>query len=210
MPGLAEPPRRIVTDRLVLRPYAARDAALLKDAVDSSLEHLRGFMDWAWAAPEPLGALRSRLRDFGRMFARGEDWIYGLFSPDGSELVGGAGLHRRVGPDALEIGYWIRASRVRQGLASEAAAALTRVAFEVCGAIRVEIHIDPDNAPSLAVVERLGYVREATLRKRLPPVKPGTERRDEVVFSLLDEEYLDSPCAAVPVEGLDGRRVRAW
>jgi len=134
-----------------MRPYAPDDAAAVKDAVDTSLEHLRAFMDWAWAAPEPLAVVRKRLRMFRDAFRHGDDWIYGLFEPDGSELVGGAGLHRRVGPEALEIGYWIRASRVRRGLATEAAAALTRIAFERCGPLRVEIHVDPANAASLAV-----------------------------------------------------------
>lgn len=203
MQQLAEPPRRVVTERLLLRPYEARDAPLLKEAVDSSLEHLRTFMDWAWAAPEPETVLRRRLREFRRLFDRGDDWIYGLFTRDGPELVGGGGLHRRVGTDALEIGYWVRASRVRQGFATEAAGALTRVAFEYCGAIRTEIHVDPENAPSLAVAARLGYVREGVLRQRLPPVGPGSGRRDEVVSSLLEDEYEGSPASAVWVEGLD-------
>lgn len=202
MTSLAGPPRRVLTERLLMRPYAPDDAALVKDAVDTSLDHLRTFMDWAWAAPEPVGAVRKRLRAFRDAFRHGDDWIYGLFERDGSALVGGAGLHRRVGPEALEIGYWIRASRVRRGLATEAAGALTRLAFEWCGAVRVEIHVDPANTASIAVAERLGYVREAKLRKRLPPIRPGEPRRDEVVFSLLDEEYPASPSAQVAVSGL--------
>ena len=202
MPPLAEPPHHLVTERLFLRPYEPRDAPLLKEAIDSSLDHLRAFMDWAWAAPEPVGDVRKRLRAFRDAFRHGDDWIYGLFELDEATVIGGAGLHRRVGPEALEIGYWIRSSHVRRGLATEAAAGLTRLAFEVCGAVRVEIHVDPGNAASIAVADRLGYVREATLRKRLPPMRPGEPRRDEVVFSLLDEEYPNSPAARVPLSGL--------
>jgi RimJ/RimL family protein N-acetyltransferase len=187
---------------MLLRRYEPDDAPLVKEAVDSSLDHLRTFMDWAWLAPEPVGVVRKRLRTFRDAFRHGDDWIYGLFTPDGSEVLGGAGLHRRVGPEALEIGYWIRASRVRQGLATEAAAALTRLAFERCGAIRVEIHVDPANTASVAVAERLGYVREATLRKRLPPVRAGEDRRDELIFSMLDEEYGVSPATRFAVSGL--------
>jgi RimJ/RimL family protein N-acetyltransferase len=199
MHGFDAPPRRFATERLVVRCYEREDAALLKDAVDTSVDHLRPFMDWAWEAPEALEIVVNRLDWLRGVFERGDDFTYGLFTPDGSELVGGAGLHPRVGPGALEIGYWIRESRLRKGLATEAAGGLTRVAFECCGVERVEIHIDPENVASLGVPPRLGFVREAVLRKRLPPVRPGGERRDEVVFSLLDEEYLDSPCAAVPV-----------
>ena len=61
MDGFEAPPRRIATERLVLRPYERSDAPLVKDAVDSSLEHLRGFMDWAWEAPEPVEIVASDL-----------------------------------------------------------------------------------------------------------------------------------------------------
>ena len=46
---------------------------------------------------------------------------------------------------------------------------------------------------------KLGYVHEATLRKRLPPNRPGEERRDATVFSLLAEDYPGSAAAQVPV-----------
>jgi RimJ/RimL family protein N-acetyltransferase len=193
-------PRRIVTERLVVRCYEPSDAPRLKEAVDSSLDHLRAFMNWAWDAPLPLEAVEDLLATFRSQFESGENFAYGLFTQDETELVGGSGLHRRVGPEALEIGYWMRASRLRQGLVTEAAAGLTRAAFERCAVERVEIHIDPANVASLGVPVKLGYVREATLRKRLPPIPPSLERRDEVIFSLLDEEYPSSPAAAAPVE----------
>jgi RimJ/RimL family protein N-acetyltransferase len=126
------PPYRIETPRLVLRCWEPRDAPLLKDALDSSLEHLRPWMPWARYEPEPLEAKVDLLRRFRGSFDLGQDFVYGIFSREESEVLGGTGLHTRVGDDAFEIGYWIRASRTREGLATEAAAALTRVAFDVC------------------------------------------------------------------------------
>jgi RimJ/RimL family protein N-acetyltransferase len=198
--GEAIPPRRIVTERLVVRRYEPSDAALVKEAVDSSLDHLRAFMNWAWEAPEPLDVVQDLLGSFREQFDAGESFTYGFFTRDETEAVGGGGLHRRAGPEAFEIGYRMRASRLRQGLVTEAAAGLTRAAFERCAVERVEIHVDPANVASLGVAAKLGYVREATLRKRLPPLPPSLERRDEVILSLLDEEYPGSPAAAVPVE----------
>jgi RimJ/RimL family protein N-acetyltransferase len=200
---LSAPPRRIVTERLLLRPYERADAPLLKDAVDSSLDHLREFMSWAWFAPEPLAVIEERIDEFSRGFERGDGWFFAMFALDGSGLVGGSGLHRRVGPEALEIGYWLRASQVGRGLATEAAAALTRVALECCKAVRVEIHVDPENAASLAIPARLGYVHDATLRRRLPPIREGQERRDAMIFSLLADEYPSSPAAALQTAGFD-------
>src|SRR5579871_3502294 len=157
MASQGRPPARIATERLVLRAYEPGDAEALKEAIDTSLEHLRAFMDWAWEPPEPIETVRARLQMFAEWFERGEDYVYGLFSADESLVVGGAGLHRRRGPRALEIGYWVRDGHLRRGLATEASAALTRVAFECCGVEHVEIRVDPANVASLGVPAKLGY-----------------------------------------------------
>jgi RimJ/RimL family protein N-acetyltransferase len=202
------PPYRVVSERLVLRCYTPVDAPLLKDAVDSSLEHLRPWMPWA-QEPASLDETIALLRRFRGRFDLDDEAIYGIFVPDGSEIVGGAGLHPRVAPGGLEIGYWIRSSRTGAGLATEAAAVLTRVAIELCGMDRVEIHVDPANAASLAIPRKLGYREEATLRRRLPPVDPSGSPRDDVIFSLLAEELPASPAARAAFEAFDaaGRRI---
>jgi RimJ/RimL family protein N-acetyltransferase len=204
----ADPPYRIRTERLVLRCWEPRDAPLLKDAVDSSLEHLRPWMPWAAQEPQPVEEKARLLQRFRAQFDLGEDFVYGLFNGDESEVIGGSGLHTRVGDDAFEIGYWIRANRVGQGLATEAAAALTRVGVELCGAQRIEIRLDPANARSLAIPLRLGFHEDATLRRRLPALDvPGL--RDVMIFSLFREELPGTPAAERPVEAYDavGARV---
>jgi RimJ/RimL family protein N-acetyltransferase len=159
-------------------------------------------MPWAHDEPTALDEKIDRLRYFRGKFDLGEDFVYGIFTPDESEVVGGSGLHTRIGDRALEIGYWLRASRVGQGLAREAAAALTTVAFRVCDVDRVEIRIDPANEASLRIPRALGFNEEATLRRRLPG-RDGEPFRDAVVFTMLVEEHEGSPAAAVAVEAYD-------
>jgi RimJ/RimL family protein N-acetyltransferase len=130
-----------------------------------------------------------------------------LFAADESQVVGGSGLHSRVGDDAFEIGYWIRSSEAGQGLATEAVGALTRVAFEVCGVDRVEIHVEPANEPSLAIPHKLGFREEATLRRRLNATTER-DRRDVIVFSLFRDEFAATPAAAASVEAYDAAGVR--
>jgi RimJ/RimL family protein N-acetyltransferase len=165
-------------------------------------------MPWAHAEPTPLDEKVDRLRRFRGMFDLGEDFVYGIFTPDENEVVGGTGLHTRVGDRALEIGYWLRASRTGQGLAREATAALTRVAFGVCGVDRVEIRVDPANEASLRIPVALGFTEEGRLRRRLPAGE-GEPLRDAVVFTLLAEELERSAAAALPIEAYDvlGRAV---
>lgn len=203
----ADPPYRIVTDRLVIRCWSPRDAPLLKQAVDSSLESLRAWMPWARDEPTPVEDKVQLLRGFRGRFDLGQDFVYGIFDADEAEVVGGTGLHTRAGDDALEIGYWIRDSRVGNGYATEVTAALTRVAIEVCGVERVEIRVDPDNTASLAIPRRLGYGEEATLPRRLPRGDGGAA--DVTIFSLFPEELATTAAGEAAVSAFDelGQRV---
>jgi RimJ/RimL family protein N-acetyltransferase len=187
----------------VLRCWEPTDATRLKDALDASVEHLRPWMPWAHDEPSPLASVAERLRLFRGRFDLDQEYVYGVFAVDDREVLGGAGLHPRSGPGSLEIGYWIRPERVRQGLATEASAALTQAAFRTCRVDRVEIHVDPANVASLGVPTKLGFRREATLRRRLQSVPPSTEPRDEVVFTMFEWDYALTPAAAFHVRGFD-------
>lgn len=176
------PPYRMATDRLVIRCWQPGDAAAMKAAVDASLDHLRRWMPWAWDDPQPLDAKIELLRTFRGNFDLGTDFVYSVWDAGEQEVLGGTGLHPRVGQDALEIGYWVRRSRSGQGIATEAAGVLTRVALEVCGVDRVEIAVEPGNHASEAIPVKLGFEREGLLRRRLP--WRDEQPHDKIVFSL--------------------------
>ena len=186
----------------MIRCWSPADAPHNREAVVASLDHLRAWMPWAHGEPKTVEEQAELLAWFQERFAGGEDFVYGIFDPDETEVLGGTGLHTRVGDDAFEIGYWIRADRVGAGLATEATAALTRVAFELCGVDRIEIHVDPQNGRSAAIPIRLGYPEEARLRRRLVP-KPGGEPRDVVIYTLFRCDFPGTPSAAARVEAFD-------
>ena len=167
MPEPSGPAYRIETERVVLRCYQPTDAAMLVAAITASLDALRPWMPWARDEPTSVPEKMSLLRRFRGMFDLGQDFTYGAFNPDETEVIGSSGLHTRVGPDAREIGYWIHAAHMGRGLATEIGGALTRVGFEIEKLHRIEIHCAPDNTRSIAVARKLGYVHEATLRQRL-------------------------------------------
>jgi RimJ/RimL family protein N-acetyltransferase len=192
-------PYRVVTERLVLRCWEPRDAARAKEAIDSSLEELRPWMPWAAHGPQPLDEQVALFRTFRARFDLAEDFVYGIFTRDESEVVGGTGLHTRQGEGVLEIGYWIRTSHAGSGFATEATAALTRVAFELTDVDRVEIRVDPENERSRRIPRRLGFLEEATLRRRLH----YPDLRDLVLYTLFRDAYDDSPAAAAQLEAYD-------
>ncbi len=168
-------PDRVVTERLVLRRWDPADEPALSRAIAASLEHLRPWMPWA--AGEPLGpAARVHwIDDVNRQWERGGDVVLGILL-DGS-VVGGTGLHRRSGPDTLEVGYWVHVDHTGRGYASEATAALTGAAFTVPGIEYVEVHHDRANVASRRIPERLGFSMVAE-REPTTVASPGEERVD--------------------------------
>ncbi len=59
------------------------------------------------------------IRSWGSDWAAGGDVVYGAFSE--SSVVGGCGIHRRAGPETLEIGYWVHVEQLGNGYATEMA-----------------------------------------------------------------------------------------
>jgi RimJ/RimL family protein N-acetyltransferase len=159
-------------------------------------------MPWAHDEPRSLDDRIGLLRGFRGRFDLGEDFVYGIFSRDEGQTLGGSGLHTRAGEGALEIGYWIRSSAVGRGYAREATAALARVAIRVCGVDRVEIRVDPANEASLRIPRALGFAEEATLRRRLPG-REGEPPGDVVVFALFADELRRTPVSRAELDAFD-------
>jgi len=194
-------PYRVETERLVLRCWQPEDARRLKEAIDSSLDHLRPWMPWVAREPQSVEAKVERLRAFRGEFDLDRDYVFGIFSRDGRLVLGSSGLHTRLGDGGLEIGYWIRASHVNQGLGTETAAALTKVGFELAHAERVEIHCRPDNTASAAIPAKLGFTHEAT-RRELSRDADG-QAHDSMIWTLLGREYPASPAARTALAAYD-------
>ena len=113
----APPPYRIETERLVVRCWEPRDAPLLKEAVDSSLEHLRPWMPWAHDEPQPLEEKVELLRELPRALRpRPGLRLRDLLAPTSRRRSAAPACTRAGGEGVFEIGYWIRASRAGEGL----------------------------------------------------------------------------------------------
>jgi RimJ/RimL family protein N-acetyltransferase len=206
---MTTPPYRIETERLVIRCYEPDDAPLLKTAVDASLDHLRPWMPWARFEPQSLDEKVELCRAFRGQFDLDQNYVYGIFSTDESELLGGAGFHPRAHEGSLEIGYWVAAPAVGRGIATEVTAVETRAGFEVCGLDRIDIQVEPRNERSLRIPRKLGFTEEGVLRRRLDPGGEGEPRRDSAVFTMLREELHGSPCARYDYHAFDvlGRQI---
>ncbi|MEU9133911.1 GNAT family N-acetyltransferase [Kitasatospora sp. NPDC048540] len=162
------PPELIALDGVVsLRRRREADGPAVNEAVRANLAHLRPWMPWAQEPPNLQHSIEM-CRAGEEVWDQGTDFMYlvGLDARPGS-VVGAFGLHGRIGPGALEIGYWVDVDHVGRGIATAAARALTGAALALPGIERVEIHCDESNTASAAVPRKLGYrldrVRDAEI-----------------------------------------------
>lgn len=181
------PAASIETPRLRLRSWTPDDAGPLGDVLAKSRGQLARWTPWVLEESDTPDALRARLERYALSFSAGIEWRYALVARGGdAAIVGGASLHPRVGPGAIEIGYWLATAATGLGFATEAAAALTAEALRMPGIERVEIRCDPANGASMRIPERLGYRALAELvHERARPGRPAAavvvwvRRRDD-------------------------------
>ncbi|MET0458165.1 MAG: GNAT family N-acetyltransferase [Ilumatobacteraceae bacterium] len=150
------PPERIELPAVgvVLRRHRPTDLDALHAAIEESRDHLRPFMPFAdQARVDTAGFLELAVDGWDE----GSQYNYLIVDATDGDVLGGCGIHRRVGPDAADIGYWLRATATGRGIVTAAAEALTEVGLALDGVERMEIHCDEANVRSAAVPRRLGY-----------------------------------------------------
>lgn len=122
--------RRIQAGWLVCHRLQPGDAPELSEAVMVSLDHLRPWMPWA-RDYTPQVAAEFMERHGGQADQTPvADALYVIRDRRG-RLLGGCGLHARLGVHRLEIGYWVDVRHTRRGVATLACAALTELALTI-------------------------------------------------------------------------------
>jgi RimJ/RimL family protein N-acetyltransferase len=166
-PLLIDVPDQLETERLRLRRPRHGDGAALNAAILASLDELRPWAAWV-KTPPTLEQSESFARGADARFAARIELVYHIRERDAGDdgpLAGVISLSRMDwSVPRFEIGYWRRTGYGRRGVMTEALVGLSRMAFDVLRARRVELRIDDDNAPSWRVAERAGFTLEGVLR----------------------------------------------
>ncbi|MBB6670428.1 GNAT family N-acetyltransferase [Cohnella nanjingensis] len=180
-PLLLSIPEQFETERLVIRAPQWEDGELVNAAIRESVDELRPWMPWVQQVPTIEESMISSRQGRIHFLERSDLRLY-LFHKTTGQFVGGSGLHR-IDWEArkFEIGYWIRTSLNGQGYITEAVAGITEFAIQTLQANRIEIRCDARNGPSARVAERLGFTKEAVLRREKCDV--NGELSDTFVFA---------------------------
>lgn len=192
---------KVETERLIIRCYDPSDAIKLDKSIKESVEHLLPWMPWAKDEPEDLAIKIDRLRKFRGLFDLGQDYIFGIFDKEEQQLIGGTGLHTRIGGNAREIGYWINVHQINKGYATETVSALTHIGFEIENLDWIEIHCDPANLFSLKIPQKLGYKLTKTLKNHTKNTYGNW--RDTMVWSITKAEYNNTHMKNIKLKAYD-------
>lgn len=111
---------------------------------------------------------------------------YLAFSRLGGDQVIGAARLGLNGVNAAKLGFLVHGDHWRKGYASDAARTVITFGFRELGLHRISAAICPENAASIAVVEKLGFQFEGRLRHH---VFTNGAWRDSVLYSLLASEW---------------------
>jgi ribosomal-protein-serine acetyltransferase len=180
-----------LADDAILIPRTAAITDAYHELLAANQERLARWEPWA-AKPPVLEETRSFLEASERSWLDGSELPVAIAVKRNGRwhLAGALSLHVSRYSRSGEIGYWIGGDYEGRGLVTGAVAALLDQAFGPLGLERVSLHTDPANERSRGVARRLGFVQEGLLRQ-------GTafagERRDEVVYGLLAEEWHNRP-----------------
>ena len=137
---------RIVTERLLLRTAESGDL----DAMHAVLSDPRATLWWSTPPHETLDESRTWL---DAMIANGPDHPDFVIELDG-RVIGKAGFWRLP-----EVGYILHPDVWGQGLAAEAVGAAIDHVFETRDLDILTADVDPENAASIRLLQRLGFVR---------------------------------------------------
>jgi len=159
-------PVELSSERVLLRPYRIEDASLVFAAAKESVETVGRWMPWChvgYTEAESIAWIEKTLA----MWQHSEAYEFALFDQTG-DYVGGAGINQfnRL-HNLANLGYWVRQSRQRRGLATAAVRILARFGFETLGLTRIEIVAASENGPSRRVAEKAGAQFECLARNRL-------------------------------------------
>ncbi|WP_411342223.1 GNAT family protein [Sphingopyxis sp. J-6] len=169
----------LTTARLVLRQLRADDAAALF-AVLSDAQLM------TWWSSGPHQSLAETEAYVTRNAEEGQGWLCWAITAAGDDSALGWVILMDGKPGVGEVGYILRRDRWGGGLAREAVACVIAHGFTEGGLRRIFADTDPDNAGSIALLEKLGFRREGHLRGEW---ETHIGVRDSLIFGLLKDEW---------------------
>lgn len=183
----------------VIRPWTHADARAHFEAINETRDRLRPWMPWAQHEHRTIEQTTYMIERFIRSAANPlapehiqMNYVLGVFDDHG-EVIGGTGFNRMdIAAHNAETGYWVRASRHRQGWCTRMLRGMLTWGFTPqseggFGFRRIHIFAAAANVASCGVPTKLGLNRHS--HARADRWVDGIGWADTVGWDVLAEEW---------------------
>ena len=174
-------------DLITLRPLRMSDALEILLAVEESMASLRLWMPWAYPGYSIVDS-EAWVKSSMKGWSEGLVYEFAITDSTDGSFIGGCGLnHLNKIDHVANLGYWVRSSRQKEGIATRAAKLLIQYGINDLKLNRIEILAAVENLASRSTAEKAGAVQEASLRHRIAlPDKV----HDAVLFSIIPTDLI--------------------
>lgn len=176
------------TDRLLIRPATAEDAAAIWE-----YRSLPDVYEWITAAPQSFAEFEYHFSAPERLaltlmieLAGDEQQVIGDLMLRRSDAYAQAEIREQARGAEVELGWVLNPAYARRGYATEAVRALMQAAFDQLGAHRVIAACFAANEPSWRLMERLGMQREEY--SRASSLHRSGEWMDSMTYAILSTD----------------------
>lgn len=164
---------------IVLRPPREQDIPIIFAGANSSRNELAPWMPWCHAD----FCIDDAEKWVKETNSKASDCAFTIWNQGETDYLGNCGIHQiHEELRSAKLGYWVRSSRTQQGIATAAALAVAKYAFNELQLVRLEIEIGLGNINSHRVAEKLSATREGVKRNGFIH---GQQPVDMVMYSLI-------------------------
>lgn len=165
-----------------IRRYSADDIPLLFAAARESTNEMFAWMPWChpnYSLEESASFVSSREAAWNQK----TEFDFAVSDVESGQFLGGVGLNLFNHDHGFcNLGYWVRSSQTRRGIATAATLLAAQLGFEDLNLRRIEIVVAVGNVASQRVAEKANAKREGVLRNR---VRLHDRSHDAVMYSLI-------------------------
>jgi ribosomal-protein-serine acetyltransferase len=177
-----------VSEDISLSIISPFDAEELFSLVDENREYLRKYLPWV-DDTKTIDDSRSFINLALKRFSESIEMTY--FIRKTNKIIGTISIwleNKNTG--IYEIGYWIAENYSKQGIMTKCISEIIKTAFNVFGALKIQISCIPQNEGSNRISQKVNMKLEGTIRNA---EKLNGQISDHNIYGILKEEYKKNP-----------------
>ncbi len=171
---------------IAIRTYQPSDGHACFDAARESIVEVSRHLPWLH---QEYSIEETRMwieKTVPKLWEQQSEYHFAITDVGTGSVLGGCGLDQVNWVDqTANLGYWVRTSRTRQGVATAASKLLIRFAFEQLRLKRIDVVTSIDNIASARVAERLNPSEKKRVRNSSSS-EGGVS--DAIVFSIFSQD----------------------